>query len=130
VILVTYLAYGPARYLLPVLSAVDYIGVAAGYLCLAQQTVRDSQSQRRLVRAIYGMFGFAGLLATVAVLGVLCRVWSLSQEVACPAPSAVVINIPRTGTNVSDHHPVYPPRMGSALLLGGRHHKGTLNSGH
>jgi hypothetical protein len=51
-ILVSYLAYDPPRYALPILSTVDYISVAAGYLCLAQQTVRDSQTQRRLVRAV------------------------------------------------------------------------------
>jgi hypothetical protein len=77
-ILVSYLVYDPACYALPILSAVDYIGVAAGYLCLAQQTVRDSQSQPRLVRAVYGMFGFSGLLATIAAIGVLCRARTLS----------------------------------------------------
>lgn len=88
-ILVISLAYDPAHYVLPILSAVDYGGVAVGYLCLAQQTVRDSQSQRRLVRAVYGMFGFSSLLATVAAIGVLCRAGTLSQEVACPAQPAV-----------------------------------------
>ena len=88
-ILVSYLAYNPARYALPILSAVDYIGVAAGYLYLAQQTVRNSRSRRRLVRAVYGMFGFSGLLATVVAIGVICRAWVLSQEVACPAQPAV-----------------------------------------
>ena len=89
IILVSYLAYDPARYVLPILSAVDYGGVAAGYLCLAQQTFRDSQSHRRLVRAVYGVFGFSGLLATVAAIGVLCRAGTLSQEVTCPAQPAV-----------------------------------------
>ncbi|KAL3468813.1 hypothetical protein BJX99DRAFT_101092 [Aspergillus californicus] len=79
--LVSYLTYYPARYVLPIFSAVDYMVVAAGYLCLAQRTVRDSQSQRRLARAVYGMFGFSGLLATVAAIGVLCRAWGVSQEV-------------------------------------------------
>jgi hypothetical protein len=88
-ILVNYLAYDPAHYALPILSAVDYGGVAAGYLCLAQQTVHDSQSERRLVRAVYGMFGFSGLLAIVAAIGVLCRARTLSHEVACPAQAAV-----------------------------------------
>lgn len=41
-ILVSYLAYDPARYALSILSAVDYGGVAAGYLFLAQQTPCDS----------------------------------------------------------------------------------------
>ncbi|KAL2838674.1 hypothetical protein BJX68DRAFT_272494 [Aspergillus pseudodeflectus] len=80
-ILVSYLAYDPAHYALPILSVVDYGGVAVGYLCLAQQTVHDSQSERRLVRAVYGMFGFSGLLATVAAIGVLCRAGTLSHEV-------------------------------------------------
>lgn len=78
VILGGHLAYGQARNAVPILSAVDYIGIAAGYLCLAQQTVRGSQSQRHLVRAVYGMAGFSGLLATVAVIGVLCHVWTVS----------------------------------------------------
>ncbi|KAL2838680.1 hypothetical protein BJX68DRAFT_259156 [Aspergillus pseudodeflectus] len=81
VVFVSYLAYAPVGNALPILSAVDYIGVATGYLCLAQQTVRDSQSERRLVRAVYGMFGFSGLLATIAAIGVSCRAGSLPQEV-------------------------------------------------
>lgn len=88
-ILVSHLTYDPAGYGLPILSAVDYVVVAAGYLCLAQQTVCDSRFQRRLVHAVYGMFGFCGLLATVAAIGVLSRAWGLSQEVASPAPPAV-----------------------------------------
>ena len=88
-ILISYLADGPARYALPILSAVDYLVIGAGYLCLAQRTVRDSRSRRLLVRAVYGMFGFSGLLATVVTIGVFCRVWVLSQEVACPAQPAV-----------------------------------------
>ncbi|KAI3094803.1 hypothetical protein CBS147333_9914 [Penicillium roqueforti] len=79
-ILVSYLTYDPAGYALPILSAVDYVVVAAGYLCLAQQTVYDSRFQLRLVRAVYSMFGFCGLLATVAAIGILCRAWGLSQE--------------------------------------------------
>jgi hypothetical protein len=88
-ILVTYLAYDPAGYALPIVSAVDYMVVAGGYLSLAQRTARDSRSHRRLVRAVYGMFGFSGLLATVAAIGVTCRAWGLSQEVACPAQPVV-----------------------------------------
>jgi hypothetical protein len=49
-ILVSYLTYDRAGYALPILSAVDYVVVAAGYLCLAQQTVRHSRSQRCLVQ--------------------------------------------------------------------------------
>lgn len=89
VILVTYLAYGPAGYALLILSAVDYMIVAGGYLCLTRRTARDSRSHRRLVRAVYVMFGFSGLLATVAAIGGLCRAWGLSQEVACPARPVV-----------------------------------------
>lgn len=89
-ILISYLADGPARYALPILSAVDYLVVGAGYLCLAQQTVRDSRSRRRLVRAVYGMFGFSGLLATIVAIEVFCRAWVLSQEVACPAQRPAV----------------------------------------
>jgi hypothetical protein len=89
VVFVSYLAYAPAVFGLPILSAVDYGDVAAGHLCLAQQSVRDSQSQRRLLRAVYGMFGFSGLLVTIARVGVSCRAGSLPQEVACPAQPAV-----------------------------------------
>lgn len=88
-ILVSHLTYDPAGYGLPILSAVDYVVVAAGYLCLAHQTVYDSRFQRRLVRAVYGMFGFCGLLATLAAIGILCRAWGLSQEVTNPAPPAM-----------------------------------------
>ena len=88
-VLISYLADNPARYALPILSAVDYLVVGTGYLCLAQQTVRDSRSRRRLVRVVYVMFGFSGLLTTVVAIGVFCRAWVLSQEVACPALPAV-----------------------------------------
>lgn len=88
-LLVSYLADDPARYVLPILSAVDYLVVGAGYLCLAQQTVRDSRSRRRLVRAVNGMFGFSGLLATVVAIGVFCRAWVLSQEVGGPVQPVV-----------------------------------------
>lgn len=70
--------------------------ISAGYLCLAQQTVYDSRFQRRLVRAVYGMFGFCGLLASVAAIGILCRAWGLSQEVANPL---FLVNILLTGAN-------------------------------
>lgn len=92
-VLATFLAYPSAGYALPILSAVDYVGVAVGYLCLVQQTVRDSPSQRRLVRAVYGMFGFSGSLAVAAAIGGLCRAWVLSQEVACP-PSRLFVLTP------------------------------------
>ena len=88
-VVVSDLAYDPAHYATPVLYAVDYMGVAAGYLCLAQQTVGNSRSQRRLARAVYSMLGFFRLLAAIAAIGILCRGWTLSQEVACPAWPAV-----------------------------------------
>jgi hypothetical protein len=117
-ILVSYLTYDPAGYGLPILSAVDYVVVAAGYLCLAHQTGCDSRLQRRLVRAAYGMFGFSGLLATVAAIGVLSRAWGLSQEVTTPAPPhpLCLVNILLTGTNAFDNRFVYSPWVESASV--------------
>lgn len=88
-VLVSYLTYDPAGYALLILSAVDYMIVAGGYLCLARRTARGSRSHRRLVRAVSGMFGFSGLLATVAAIGVLYCARGMSQLVACPARPAV-----------------------------------------
>ena len=89
VIVISHLAYDPAHYATPILSAADYMSVAVGYLRLAQPTVENSQPQRRLLYAAYGMFGFSGLLLTIAAIGVLCRAWALSQEVIYPVLSAV-----------------------------------------
>ncbi|KAH8430150.1 uncharacterized protein LDX57_007820 [Aspergillus melleus] len=92
---------------MPILSAVNYMSVAAGYLRLAQHTVENSQSQRRL--------------ECYVVLG------PYPKRYYAPSRPFILAKILRAGTNASNNHVVVPPWVESASLLGGGCRKGLPN---